>query len=265
MSKIPGVSANIGVVLWVAAAAVAQPREPGAGREAVAGRTGGRATVAYVPKPLLTASVDPQQFGTQDYTITTISAVGFGAYYVSPNLSAYCPPDVCTGGDHWYAALDLPAGTVIDYIGVNTATTVDSAMGFTLHFRDHLGGRAELASFSFPAHDFATDIIGPLGILIPANIDRAFVLDVELAPGLADYQFFGYVEIWWRRVVSDAPATPTFGDVPGAHPFYQFIEALAKSGISGGCGSGNFCPESPLTRGQMAAFLSKALGLHWSQ
>ena len=30
-----------------------------------------------------------------------------------------------------------------------------------------------------------------------------------------------------------------------------------------GCGSGNFCPDSPLTRRQMAVFLSKALGLHW--
>ena len=105
---------------------------------------------------------------------------------------------------HWYATVDLPAGTVIDFIGVNTNTTVDAAMGFTLHFRDHLGGTAQLASASFPAHDFATDLYGPLGILIPSNIDRVFVLDVEVAPGLADYQFFGFVEVWWRRVVSDA-------------------------------------------------------------
>ena len=106
--------------------------------------------------------------------------------------------------------LDLPAGAVIDYIGVNTATTVDGAMGFTLHFRDHLGGTAPLASFSFPAHGFATDYAGPLGILIPANVDRVFLLDVEQAPDLEDYQFFGFVEIWWRRVVSDPPADADF-------------------------------------------------------
>ena len=174
------------------------------------------------------------------------------------------PADVCTNGAHWYATLDLPAGTVIDYIGVNSKTTVDAAMGITLHFRDHLGGTAPLFSASFPAHDFATDLYGPLGILIPSNIDRVFVLDVELAPGLADYQFWGFVEVWWRRVVSDAPQTPTFGDVPASHQFYQFIEALAASGITGGCGDGsNYCPDAALTRGQMAAFLSKALGLHW--
>jgi hypothetical protein len=182
------------------------------------------------------------------------------------SLSRYCciPIDGCDG-THYYTTLDLPAGSVIDFIGVNTATTVDAAMGFTLHFRDHLGGTAPLASFSFPAHGFGTDYAGPLGILIPANIDRVFVLDVEQAPGLVDHQFFGYVEIWWRRVVSDPPATPTFGDVPTSHPLYPFVEALAKSGITAGCAGGNFCPDAPLTRGQMAAFLSKALGLHWRE
>ena len=75
------------------------------------------------------------------------------------------------------------------------------------------------------------------------------------------WQYFGFVEVWWRLTVSEPPSTPTFGDVPTSHPYYQFIEALAKSGITGGCGSGtNFCPDAPLTRGQMATFLAKALG-----
>ena len=30
-----------------------------------------------------------------------------------------------------------------------------------------------------------------------------------------------------------------------------------------GCGSGNYCPDANLTRGQMAVFLSKAMGLHF--
>jgi S-layer homology domain len=63
--------------------------------------------------------------------------------------------------------------------------------------------------------------------------------------------------------VSPAPGAATFGDVPTGHPFFQFVEALAASGITAGCGNGNFCPDAPLTRGQMAVFLSKALGLHW--
>lgn len=67
----------------------------------------------------------------------------------------------------------------------------------------------------------------------------------------------------WRRQVSPAPATPTFDDVPTSHLFYQHIEALAASGITAGCDADSYCPNDPLTRGQMAVFLAKALGLHW--
>lgn len=67
----------------------------------------------------------------------------------------------------------------------------------------------------------------------------------------------------WRRQVSPAPGAATFDDVPPDHLFFQQIEALAASEITGGCGGSNFCPDAPLTRGQMAAFLATALGLHW--
>lgn len=72
------------------------------------------------------------------------------------------------------------------------------------------------------------------------------------------------VRVEWRRQVSPAPDTATFGDVPTSHLFFQQIEALAASGITGGCGGGDYCPGGPVTRGQMAAFLAKALGLHWT-
>jgi len=36
-----------------------------------------------------------------------------------------------------------------------------------------------------------------------------------------------------------------------------WIEELAALGITGGCGGGNYCPESPVTRAQMAVFLLK--------
>src|SRR4029453_5870012 len=50
-----------------------------------------------------------------------------------------------------------------------------------------------------------------------------------------------------------------FNDVPPSSPFCPFIEELARLGITGGCGGGNFCPGDPVTRQQMAAFLVKAL------
>jgi hypothetical protein len=63
--------------------------------------------------------------------------------------------------------------------------------------------------------------------------------------------------------VSAPPAMSDFADVPTNHPFFQFIEALYHSGITSGCGGGNFCPNSAVTRGQMAVFLAKALGLQF--
>ena len=69
----------------------------------------------------------------------------------------------------------------------------------------------------------------------------------------------------WYRQVSPPPAAATFGDVPTSHPFFQFVEALSRSGITAGCNAAPplYCPDQPLTRGQMAAFLAKGLGLQW--
>ncbi len=73
------------------------------------------------------------------------------------------------------------------------------------------------------------------------------------------------VAIVWTRQVSPPPAAATFNDVPTSHPFFQFVEALSRSGITAGCSAAPplYCPDEPLTRGQMAVFLAKALGLQW--
>jgi hypothetical protein len=75
---------------------------------------------------------------------------------------------------------------------------------------------------------------------------------------------FDSARVYYTLQVSPAPASATFGDVPTSHPFFQFVEALVASGITVGCGGGLYCPDAPLTRGQMAVFLSKALGLHFA-
>ena len=64
--------------------------------------------------------------------------------------------------------------------------------------------------------------------------------------------------------VSPPPATATFQDVPTSDPAFQFIEAIFASGVTAGCGGGNYCPDRFITRRQMAVFLAKALGLQWN-
>jgi parallel beta-helix repeat protein len=57
------------------------------------------------------------------------------------------------------------------------------------------------------------------------------------------------------------PCTGTFPDVPCPSLFADWIEQLAAEAITGGCGGGNYCPQNPNTRGQMAVFLVKTFGL----
>ncbi len=58
------------------------------------------------------------------------------------------------------------------------------------------------------------------------------------------------------------PATGTmFGDVSASTPKAAWIEQLASEGISRGCGGGNYCPTSPVTRGQMAVFVQRTFDL----
>ncbi len=54
-----------------------------------------------------------------------------------------------------------------------------------------------------------------------------------------------------------ADVPPTFNDTAG-HWAEDWIEALKADAITSGCGDGNYCPESPVTRAQMAVFLLKA-------
>jgi hypothetical protein len=54
------------------------------------------------------------------------------------------------------------------------------------------------------------------------------------------------------------PCSGTFADVPCPSTFANWIEAMAAEGITGGCGGGNYCPQNPVRRDQMAVFLLKA-------
>jgi S-layer family protein len=56
-------------------------------------------------------------------------------------------------------------------------------------------------------------------------------------------------------------ATPMFADVPSSSPFCPWVEELARRGFVAGCGGGNYCPGSGVTREQMAVFISLTLGL----
>jgi hypothetical protein len=95
------------------------------------------------------------------------------------------------------------------------------------------------------------------------NDDGTYAAEVFMTGGSLSTRFQA-VRVVYRLQVSPAPGTATFpNDVPASHPFFRFVEALAAAGITGGCSAGSYCPDSPVTRGQMAVFLATALGLHF--
>ena len=207
-------------------------------------------------------------FGVDLYTVTTISAASF-----TPNSSdMFWTTSGSIGRTgalntlaQFYVAVDLPAGAVIDYVGLNSNTDTVGSISVDLLHRTHLGDTTPIANAVAFDHSglWDTDFNSTAASYTwTAQSGEALLLKVQIEPEPTS-QYLGWVEIWWKRQVSPAPVKSSFNDVPTDHPFYQYIEALASSSITGGCGNGNYCPDAPVTRGQMAVFLSKALGLNW--
>ncbi len=62
--------------------------------------------------------------------------------------------------------------------------------------------------------------------------------------------------------VADVDDNYPLGQFTDAQPDYwafTYIEALARAGISSGCGGGNYCPQDPVSRAQMAVFLERGM------
>lgn len=204
------------------------------------------------------------EFGLQDYTVTTVSATAFTSDGDSWFTSLCClSRGFNDGAGEFYASVDIPAGAVIDYIGLESYSFCAGIAGVELWEVNH-GSTSGIATFSSSAHGYATDYNAtPIGYQNTQNVHKALAIQVELANNCVNWPAFSWVEIWWRRTVSPAPAVASFNDVPTSDPAFQFVQALVAAGITSGCGGGNYCPDNPVTRRQMAVFLAKALGLHW--
>jgi hypothetical protein len=107
-----------------------------------------------------------------------------------------------------------------------------------------------------------TQFVSPVVDVQVDNMTNSYSLEV------CNYSFdnttkFRTVKLLYVLQLSPAPAAATFADVPTTHLYFRAIEALARSGITSGCGGGNYCPNQAVTRGELAKFLAVALGLGW--
>jgi uncharacterized repeat protein (TIGR01451 family) len=56
---------------------------------------------------------------------------------------------------------------------------------------------------------------------------------------------------------SNYPATPYFTDVGTNYQYFPWIQKMKQLGITSGCSATTYCPEDPVTRGQMAVFIMR--------
>ena len=195
------------------------------------------------------------------------SGSGTRDWFFSLAFARYTPG--CTG-PCLYAIPRLPNGALLTGIEAyfcNTDPNHNYLLGVQLYSSWYDGtnntylGAAVYSNSSSGCGEFQIADLTPLNYQVN-YYDNQLVLVGRIDKSDGSQALAG-VNLFYRLQVSPAPPTPDFGDVPTSSPQYQFIEALYASGITAGCGSGNYCPNAPLTRGQMAVFLAKALGLQW--
>jgi hypothetical protein len=217
-------------------------------------------------------SVRPKTYGTQDQTVLTLGPCD--AHDRSPltPFQVFTCDELKAGQDNGFNSavpswqLHLPEGALLEEVDFHYYDSIDGSQPFVSLERLGAGPVDQIINDNLP--EFSGGVNDAIFLVDPPreihNLNAMYVLSMQLdTTDLTHYEALYWITVRYRLQVSPAPATATFNDVPTNHPFFQFIEALAASGITGGCGGGNYCPDAPLTRGQMAVFLSKALGLHW--
>lgn len=172
----------------------------------------------------------------------------------------------CTDGCGIVAPVSLPDGVRVTEIALD-AYDSDSTGYVACYFAtcaaksDTWPYTAIITGVAFDGGD-ATPIVVLDPPVTVDNTSYIYGVVCNLSGGTSNTRLRGF-RLFYELQISPDPATATFSDVPTDHLFFQHVEALFASGITAGCGGGNYCPDDPLTRGQMAVFLAKALGLHW--
>ena len=217
------------------------------------------------------APVPPPEYGTSSASVATLGAFDFDAvdsatpYTDDGNVHRYF--NAAGGRKVWIGTFHIPSGTTItgfgfSYCDSNSASMQDYTIA--IYDFDSTGAANFITSFGPTTNNTCSTAFSPA---VSYNLDanqNHFITMIVFQPEVIDgtVKMVG-ASLSYKRRISTPPATATFGDVSNASPIYKFVEALAAAGITGGCGNGNYCPNDPVTRGQMAVFISTALGLHF--
>lgn len=167
--------------------------------------------------------------------------------------------------------IHLPQGASMQYTRIYySVPSASDVIGAGLHKVSGTGVRTMVVDMttSSSAAGAQMDQFGPFSETVDNQPSGGYTYVFLVIPGrtAAGYEEIFNLYVYYKLQVSPAPGAASFTDVPTTHWAFQFVEALKDSGITVGCNpptNNKFCPESAVTRGEMATFLARALGLHW--
>jgi S-layer homology domain len=206
----------------------------------------------------------PDSWGTTQLSVLDLNAFAFetfdGAAVAASDSTA--SRFMVSGNTCFEASVNLPSGAIIDHTELEACDTLGVDVGSTI-FRCSNG----VCTSSNPVSSSGTGGCARFASAVATTViqNNATTYFAQVCGGATGVgNSFRAYRIFYRLQVSAAPAVATFpNDVPTTSPLFRFVEAMAASGLTGGCSAGSFCPDAPVTRGQLAVFLSSALGLHF--
>jgi len=230
------------------------------------GQESAKPTVSSRPKTYGTDQLSYVRMPASEFTLVDTQGAGYTDEFVQGptlQLQRYS----LDGISLFVASPRLPSGALVTYFELDSCDyDPEFDVVASLYLCDDLGNCGDALS-GLASHDnaiacgYTSADVSSSGIQVD-NYRNQISIIVSTGSGTSSTRFGGVI-LGYKLQVSPPPLFPDFGDVPANHPFFQFVEALYNSGITAGCGSGNYCPDAPLTRGQMAVFLAKALGLQF--
>jgi len=201
------------------------------------------------------------EFGTQDEVSFWVHAIEFTQPEnpgFSMNDRGYIRPKI-DADKTFYAPLNVPNGVIVTNLVLYYLHGPLSFAPIEFTFEWSVGNAPYGPIDKVSSSQVGYGTVDTGGETI--NNDHMYRLVVDFPEDLKEVGFKG-VKVSYQRQISPAPSTESFNDVPVGYFFHQHIEALAASGITTGFSDGTFRPKEYVTREQMAAFLSRALGLH---
>ncbi len=213
----------------------------------------------------------PSEFGLSCCSILQIPAAAcqpFGGITFSASAGGYLYPSA--GPSICWAPVELPTGVIVVFIDLyfddsDVGSDIDAALVLNDGYTGSVSALIQnVTSNSSAGKGYkASSVFSHTINNNPSSGGGQYMVRVSF-PSSTGNQGFKGVDLWYYRQVSPAPAVATFpNDVPTNHPFFKFVEALAAAGITAGKGPGSYGVDDPITRGEMAVFLSAALGLFW--